>query len=873
MIALRRAAALTLLLLLAACAPTAAPPSPVATQPAASGAPSAAATPAATTAAATSAPAQTIAVAPVTMQLPQGFAVVSDGGFAPIALPDVKADAALPDIAIPVDLAGVSTPVLLSPEQRAAIGRQGFVISPNDAREFYELYERNRYDFVPSFVTSDSLLHGYHVAFDAVLRQSEQSSFAPILVQLDHAMLAQSVAYYEQLGGTPWAEAARRNAAYFAVPVALLEPDWPVPPALADLVAPELAAVRAHAATLPSPIFPDDQRGEDYTQYTPRGHYTKTEELTRYFQAMMWHGRRSFSAAKGSSGGDGQTMVRRQEVLMIAALSQAKAGTASALDLWRSIYEPTSFFVGQTDGLTPVAAIPALEQIYGQTSDVKQLADDAKLAQFDAAIEDLRVEVIQDIVTGDAPATVPGMRFMGARLVPDAAIFSQLVAPKVPKRLAPKALDVFAAIGSERALTHLTSEGDTAIAGYSANMGALRDQFAHLPQDTWSSSVYWGWLDTLRPLIAPVPQGYPAFMRSDAWLDKQLQTALGSWTELKHDTLLYAKQIAVEAGFDRPPPEPELPRGYVEPSPLVYARVAALSEMTKRGLEQRGLLTESGAGVLDATIGLAQRLQRLAEKELRGESLSADDALFIHRYGIELEKLTKAAEYDTTPAAAGTGEPPQAQLVADIATTPDGIVHVGSGRIFHIFVAVPVDGTIIVMRGGVYSFYEFTEAERLSDETWRARLDAGQAPPRPAWMKPIEVDATVASLLTDRILGFNDAITNAFWYTEPGQIDQYLVGAELDDTRRYIDQLKSQKQFLGQKRLAIEFRSFDVTGDRATVTTQERWDERFYTGTSFDYQEDPKPVRQRIYTANVTYSMVRQADAWMIEKIVVQEQK
>jgi hypothetical protein len=37
--------------------------------------------------------------------------------------------------------------------------------------------------------------------------------------------------------------------------------------------------------------------------------------------------------------------------------------------------------------------------------------------------------------------------------------------------------------------------------------------------------------------------------------------------------------------------------------------------------------------------------------------------------------------------------------------------------------------------GGVYSYYEFTNppAQRLNDTEWRAKLDAGTAPPRPTW--------------------------------------------------------------------------------------------------------------------------------------------
>jgi hypothetical protein len=51
-------------------------------------------------------------------------------------------------------------------------------------------------------------------------------------------------------------------------------------------------------------------------------------------------------------------------------------------------------------------------------------------------------------------------------------------------------------------------------------------------------------------------------------------------------------------------------------------------------------------------------------------------------------------------------------------------------------VLVPDDeGTFQVAVGGVYSYYEFTNppGDRLTDEAWRAALDAGEAPERPAW--------------------------------------------------------------------------------------------------------------------------------------------
>ena len=53
-------------------------------------------------------------------------------------------------------------------------------------------------------------------------------------------------------------------------------------------------------------------------------------------------------------------------------------------------------------------------------------------------------------------------------------------------------------------------------------------------------------------------------MKNVAWTDKDLQTFLGSWTELRHDTLLYAKQSStmLATSLRR---QPKRVGAYVEP--------------------------------------------------------------------------------------------------------------------------------------------------------------------------------------------------------------------------------------------------------------------------------------------------------------------
>ena len=99
--------------------------------------------------------------------------------------------------------------------------------------------------------------------------------------------------------------------------------------------------------------------------------------------------------------------------------------------------------------------------------------------------------------------------------------------------------------------------------------------------ETWAQNLYWGWLYCLLALLNAKGDGYPAFMKREAWADKDLNAALGSWAELRHDTILYAKQSYARKGSM---PLEKDTHGYVEPNPELYGRLASLTKMTYDGL-------------------------------------------------------------------------------------------------------------------------------------------------------------------------------------------------------------------------------------------------------------------------------------------------
>jgi hypothetical protein len=691
---------------------------------------------------------QTPEPSPLVSPLPLPPVEVRAGGFA--AYVPVSVDVTPTAPAYTPDLSAVINPDLaarLNDAQRAALEANGFVVAPWGYEQIYQIYQDAEEAGVPAFVTTDAVLHAFHILYDYALRLAEIEHFIADLEALDAAMLKAAQADYAA-AAEPVKEAAWQNLAFFAVATKLLTPAADVPAPVRDVVQEELALIEAHAGITASPIF---GYREDYSQYVPRGHYTRNENFKRYFRAMMWYGRISFHL---SNPDDAEAARRetRAALLIVRALHDAQAAGEPALDVWERIYEPTAFFVGAADDLTAHDYAAVAQQVYGGIPEPAQLADEAQLEFFAATARQLRPPaIVGGPVTDqeDAVEATMGFRFMGQRFIPDSYMFQQLVYDQVkgyrgadqpftmspsqagPIRGFPRGLDVTAVLGSARALDILTAEGDADYDGYAEQLEKLQAEFAALPAEQWTENLYWNWLHTLRPLLEVKGEGYPFFMQSPAWPDKDLHTWLGSWTELRHDTILYAKQsYTVFATSIMPESQPA--RGYVEPQPQVYARLAALTAQMEDGLGGRGLLNDEMAPKLAQMEELLLTLKEISEKELRGEGLTEEEYTAIRFIGDALENLTTFSEEIEGEITSQADE--RMALVADVHTDPNTnqVLEEGVGDACPIYVVVMVDGRQTVTLGGVFSYYEFKQpiGDRLTDEAWQAM---SPLPDRPAW--------------------------------------------------------------------------------------------------------------------------------------------
>ncbi len=609
----------------------------------------------------------------------------------------------------------------LNDEVKHLLAQNGFALMESYDFEFFEQYESNRYAMKANYITVDSMMHTYHLYFAHLLKKIEREHLIADMTNVSQQMLQTAEAHYAALGGTEWEQAAKTELAFFAVGLSLLSPGTVPPAAVAAEVSAELAAIQAASGIGTSAVF---GVYEDYSQYIPRGYYDTSEDLSRYFRAMMWYGRMGFA--------QNEETLNRASVLITMALE------GEALQTWSETYAVTSFFAGASDDFGYYEQKPLIDAVYGEGATVQDLiGKDDLWARFDEMSKSLPAPRINSVPVEasasdeEAAAAQKGFRFMGQRFSIDEACFTQLVYRQVEenasgiRRTLPDALDFPAALGSDTALSILQQEGKADYPNYQEQLEKVRADVASAPEETWTANLYSAWIYTLLPLLETKDASYPPFMQTDAWRRKSLMTFEGSYTELKHDTILYSKQMMGEMGGGDDPVYDD--RGYVEAEPVVFARLEALVSATAQGLSGYGLLSDADAQNLAILAELSGRLKTIAEKELAGELPTDSEFDLIRSFGGQLEHFWEEvmrAEYPDEPYYSPQEHP--APIVADIASDSSYCLEVGTGKPMEMLVLVEVDGVLKVASGPVFSFYQFKQpsSDRLTDTKWRQMIGA-----------------------------------------------------------------------------------------------------------------------------------------------------
>ena len=610
--------------------------------------------------------------------------------------------------------------------------KQGFAIVPDTYDQLFQVYENNDYHDFPSFVTTDLYLQLYHMYFDCMLRKAEEGKLFDALHEFCRKGYRECMLVIENTTNKQEKELAEYGQAYFTIALRLLDPmeDYAVAPQYMAMVDNEVAKCNA-ASTDFSPFMEYTLVKFPYALFRPRGHYTRNENLQHYFRGMMWMQTAAFDTDK-------PTMMRRA-----AFLAKTICGNAELNAAYKAIFDPMTFIMGQPDNIT-------LMQVY----DILQHYKFADLIKNDKVLQKFVAEV--DVLAEQQTRIRPKFELSGhnkinlmpQRYQPDAEVLQEMFDWKSKKsqRFCPKGIDFFAAGGSPLAL-QLDKEGET-WTEFDANMSRMQKRMGEID---WKENIAVQWQRVLLELSkGRHPSNAPYFMAGSAWGKKDLNAALASFAELKHDAILYAKQpFAAECGGGGP--EAPIVRGYVEPNIEFWAAVIDLLNATKKAFSVFGIMTDEMLALTDDMAEEAQFFLNCSKKELAGKTLSEQEYRQIEIVGAMFENMTlnmmrNEDEYPNWEDVKSADR--KMAVIADIFTANGknvpmekwAVLYNAVGSADVIYVVVEIGGYLYLTRGAVFSYREFHDAydtPRHTDEEWQKMLETKPRLGVPKWMESI----------------------------------------------------------------------------------------------------------------------------------------
>ncbi|PLX28230.1 MAG: hypothetical protein C0600_10075, partial [Ignavibacteria bacterium] len=656
----------------------------------------------------------------------------------------------------PLFLDSVSIKFGLTADELHLLEQNSFVVTERPVhrtfqRTFAEIWEND----LPVYISTDAILHALHLSYDEILKELEENRFYGTL----EAALSQLRQYQAVLetsyGSVPELRQSLLDVdLYLSVATALLtqaeSTKYPENEAALDGI---LQMVRAESPR-EIPLFSETPRAYDFSQLKVRGHYDKTPQLGRYFQAMMWMGRTEFylTAPQSASAPPSPSDIQRQIIdaaMLLEALETSDAGT-----MLREMDALLSTLVGESDNVAPSHLRESMTE--AGVVDAATFLDTARVSEFQRVLatkpyagQRIHSQILMsDPMSPNQIKPPTAFLLMGQRFVIDSYVMANVVYDRIMsggqkvRRMLPSSMDVLYALGNNAAAQLV--EEDLKQYDYAPNLSALRYLIESHDDDFWNASLYNGWLNGIRALNIPDEvDELPAFMRTAAWWQQKMNTQLASWAQLRHDNLLYAKpsySSGVLCAY---------PHAFVEPEPDFYRRLSTFAGHAREifaaeNMDRTTTFFEHFGAVMDT-------LEIIAEKQLAHSTLTEQERAFAKAVLVRrpncgfatngwYQKLIYAIWYPPR------NEDPIEELdivTADVHTAPTDehgtpvgwVMHVGTGYLnLAVIVTRNEFGQQTAFVGPVLSYYEHVTEnfQRLTDKDWKQKIESDPWP-RPDW--------------------------------------------------------------------------------------------------------------------------------------------
>jgi hypothetical protein len=681
-------------------------------------------------------------------------------------------------------LDSVNTKMKLTDYEKGLLKKNGFMVTERlAAKEFINMFSTIWTDDLPVFITTDAILNALHESYDLILKGIEIKFLIPKLTELLNTLHSSMNRLEQKYSSNPALMQNLKDVdVYLTIPRRIIQSGSVPYYSNNNLILDSLLNDIESDSLLEKPIFGTVKRYIDYSQFKPRGHYTDENypQLAKYFKAMMWLGKIELYLIAPQSAETDSTIkadVKRQTIDAFLLLDLIKlSGSKQIID---EIEKTTKAFIGEQDNVTT-------EQLEIVTNDIQinsalDFLDEVTLDKFQDTLASksfAEQKILSQVLMsdpGDPEQIKPASAFMlfGQRFVIDSYITGNVVYDKIIfenqkiKRMLPSTLDILFALGNSAASQILEPEMDKY--NYSSNLASLRYLIDSYGSDFWNNSIYNMWLNSIRTLNSPKDRSsLPEFMQTAAWWQQKMNTQLASWTELRHDNLLYAKQ-SYTGGITC-----SYPYGYVEPIPSFYKSLKNLAQLTAEKFASLTFSMSDEIYFFNGFASVMDTLEIISQKELDKIELIEAEKKFVESVLYTRSVICGGDPIDgwynmklifKSPYSHASMDPRDSKyIVADYHTTPTDemggrvgwVKHSGTGPINLCVVVADIPNVgNVAFAGPVSSYYEYTtkDFERLTDELWRETYL--QTSVRPDWVNVYLADSkgdfrgSGAMLITD----------------------------------------------------------------------------------------------------------------------------
>jgi len=635
----------------------------------------------------------------------------------------------------------------------------------NFGQAFHTIYN---YD-LPVFITTDAVLHALHMSYNHILKNLERQIMSGNLEEFLKSLYDSFGILQQKHGNSEALLVGLADADLFITIAYSLISDKLLDAHIADtqkVYEVWKAIQNENLVSMPLFTYPDRERKLDFSQFKVRGHYVFTEQdkwqglksLEPYFRTMMWIGRMDFllTPPPANPWEEPWVDIEIQRMHYGAFMVNELLQKSNKLELLQFNETVINYLVGESDNVTPKEYQTILNN-KGITSAEQLTKLDTFLIVKEAlnSNTELGQEILSNFFLMDTQSNQPGnlpisYRVSGQRFIIDSYVLGNVVFDKLMyngqkvMRMMPKPMDILFPLGNNDVLPLLKDEFEKY--PYAEQLVNLRYLIDEKPNKYWQGSLYNVWLNSIRKLNPTTEKSkLPLFMKTAAWQQEKMNTQLASWSQLRHDNLLYAKQ-SYTGGTGC-----FFPHSYVEPYPEFYGNLKQFAQNAGDFFSNLPI-TDPELNIIVQFFPrfeeIMGKLEILAEKQLNKNSFSTEEnnwlksMLFIDGgsgippysgwYSDLFYDKWNAAEGDFT--------------VVDVHTQPTDewgnvvgrVLHTGIGKVnLGVFIAnAPfAQNELMAYVGPVMSYYEkITENfYRIIDQDWEDLVGNNLLPKRPEW--------------------------------------------------------------------------------------------------------------------------------------------